>query len=136
MGRSPMSAYFVFFVLAILGVMFIYMCQREALEERRSPERRPVSHTGVLLLLSTLTALVCHDYLQPETTGVLGGTIMTAIMAIGWFLMIAHMGFLIAMWRTRAGQSYFSISGVVPRIVHTMMGVSILFGSGLYIAFP
>lgn len=126
--------YIILAAICFAGIMFICMCQREALEERRSPKRRYESYAGTLLLWSAFTALVCHDYFQPESTNVFDGVIMTVIMTIGFFLMIAHMGFLIAMWRTRDGQPYFSISGVLPRTVYTMMGVTILFGSGLHIA--
>lgn len=131
--------YLLFGTALITGIMLVYTLQREAFEQRCFPEKRPVSHTGTLLLWSTFTALVCYDYCNDYfdfSADVLGNASLIIALTIGFFLVIAHMSFLIAMWRTRDGQSYFSISGVVPRIVHTMMGVSILFGSGLYIAFP
>mgnify|MGYP000863760729 CR=1 FL=1 len=122
--------YLLFGTAIITGIMLVYALQREAFEQRSFPLKKPASYVeSAPLTWSVFTALICRDYLRPDA-----GTFLIIALTIGFFLVIAHMGFLIAMWRTRDGQSYFSISGVVPRIVYTMMGVSILFGSGLHIA--
>lgn len=127
----------LFFGMASItaGIMLVYTLQREAFEQRCFPEKRPVSHTGTLLLWSTFTALVYYDYCNDYfdfSADVLGNASLIIALTIGFFLIIANMGFLIAMWRTRAGQPYLSISGVLPRILFMMIGLLILDSSFLY----
>ena len=123
---------YLFFGTAIItGIMLVHMLQREAFEQRCSPEKGPTSYVWSALNWSVFAALICRNYLRPDT-----GILLIIFMALGFFLIIAHMGFLIAMWRTRDGKSYILVPGVAPRMAYALIGGIILFvGVGPYMAF-
>jgi hypothetical protein len=124
--------YLLFGTALITGIMLVRMLQREAFEQRSFPPKKPASYVeSAPLTWSVFTALVCRDYLRPDA-----GTFLIIALTIGFFLVIAHMGFLIAMWRTRDGESYVLVPGVAPRMTYALMGGIILFvGAGPYMAF-
>lgn len=124
--------YLLFGTALITGIMLVRMLQREAFEQKRySPKEGSTSYVGSALTWSVFAALVCRDYLRPDA-----GTFLIIALTIGFFLVIAHMGFLIAMWRTRDGESYVLVPGVAPRMTYALMGGIILFvGAGPYMAF-